>query len=63
MTEAEQLAEDLKLLRRVDGFAKGLSPKQVDLVESFMRRLTVEKRSLSPAQRKIAEEFDERYVE
>lgn len=63
MTEAEQLAEDAKLLKRVDEFGDGLSPRQVDLLESFMRRVFKDKRALSEAQRRIALEWDERHVE
>lgn len=55
--------EDEKLLKRIDTHADGLSARQIDMLESFMRRVFKEKRALSPEQRRIAVEWDEKYVE
>lgn len=60
-TNAKQLREDEKILARIDQFGHGLSEGEIRLLESFMR-WTGEGKPLTPRQRQIAHEIDERRV-
>lgn len=55
-----QLASDRNLLKRIDEYGKGLTPGEVELVESFMK--WVETKPLTEKQRKVAEQIEERRV-
>jgi hypothetical protein len=61
MTLDEQLKADRKLLRRIDEFGKGLTPAEVNLIESYLR--WVEHEPLTKKQREVAEAIDDRRVE
>lgn len=58
----KQLRADRNLLKRIDEYAKNLSPRQIAFVESLTRWLESGK-VLTDAQRGAAEDIDERYVE
>lgn len=63
MTVEEQIKEDLKLVKRIDDFGANLTKNEISFVDGWLRRLEVEKRPLSDAQRKLAERIDEERVE
>lgn len=56
----DQLTRDRNLLKRIDVYGDNLLPREKDYIESFMR--WVETKELTPAQRKVAEDIDERRV-
>ena len=57
---SRQLLEDRKLLKRIDDYGKDLTNSEVKMLESFL--VWVESRELTPAQRKVAEDIDDRRV-
>ena len=56
--EEIQIEDDLQLARRIDEYAEDLSDWEIDFIESCLRRLEVEGRSLSEKQRNILERMD-----
>ena len=61
MTEAEQTKADLRLVKRIDEFGKGLTSAEVVMVESFTRWLEGG-RPLTEKQRAVAERIDEQRI-
>lgn len=57
---SKQLLEDRRLLKRIDEYGKELTSSEVKMLESFL--VWVESRELTPAQRKVAEDIDDRRV-
>lgn len=62
MTEAEQIKADLKLVERIDEFGEGCTEWEKGFLDSCLRRLKDERRSLSEKQRETAERIDEQRV-
>lgn len=61
-TGDDQLVEDLKVVKRVDGYAKGLNEREATFVESCLERLEGDRRPLTDAQRKWIHDLDDRKV-
>ena len=59
---ADQRADHLKLIKRIDAFGKNLTEREIDFVDSALKRLE-HGQALTAAQLKWAEDIDMKRVE
>lgn len=57
--ERRQLAEDRKLVERVDAYGKGLTPTEVGFVQNCLKRIKEEGRVLTGPMRSWLQDIDE----
>jgi len=61
-TATAELAEDMRLVKRVDEFAQDLRPHEVTFVADMVKRVLEQRRAMTPRQREWAKKLDEERV-